>query len=303
MNARILANHEDYRVTLHQADEKPSEKLVVTFGGKGSGLSEIGFGTSFCLKNKWDTVYVAQKPKTQYQQLSLDQFFDALHPVANGRDLVFYGSSLGAYASFYYGGIFDAQIIGIAPLLPAWPPCNPLPHEAVPVLHEPLEEVAKSNRTPIVLYDPNERLDQIMMSRMILPSYPDTRIIKMDFAGHMLLLYLAKAKLINKVAYSLVERAEMAEVDLPTETSALWLFNKARHLASSDPLQARVHYEKSLALEPSRQVLTNLIDLLIRTGDHELAKERIEWARSSNDERLTLPPGLQNRIKNAGIVA
>jgi len=48
-----------------------------------SGLTEQGFGTKFAAKHGYDHVYVAQKPGSWYQELSLEEFEEALWPLVS----------------------------------------------------------------------------------------------------------------------------------------------------------------------------------------------------------------------------
>lgn len=104
MGRTTLAAHDDYLITLHHAEKPEVGPLVITFGGQPSKRTPEGFGTGFCLANDWDTIYVAQRAGTQYQGLDASTFRDAVAPVADGRDTVCYGSSLGGYAALFWRG-------------------------------------------------------------------------------------------------------------------------------------------------------------------------------------------------------
>ena len=93
-----LASTDDYQITYHESPKGPGGPLVVTFGGQDSKLTPTGFGTGWCQRWGWETIYVAQRKATQYQYLPLDAFLDAVSPFCKGRDVVCYGSSLGATA-------------------------------------------------------------------------------------------------------------------------------------------------------------------------------------------------------------
>lgn len=93
---QTLARTDDYLITLHRPDRPSADVIVITFGGMPSGLAASGFGTTFCLSKGWTTIYVAQRALSQYQGLDLAAFQAAVAPVVDKRDMVCYGSSLGA---------------------------------------------------------------------------------------------------------------------------------------------------------------------------------------------------------------
>lgn len=288
----LLADGPDYRITLHHATRrKPADgskrvtaPLVITFGGAPSGLSAAGFGTGWALALGWDTIYVAQRTETQYQLLSQDAFADAIAPVAAGRDVVCYGSSLGGYAALYFGGALDCRIVAAAPMLPAWPPLQRPLVDMIPILHLPLEQARRSSRSPVVLYDPMVAADQKMVGSMVLPAYPNTRFIRLEFSGHTVLQMLARTKLINKVLPPLLGEDRIVEFTVDTDNS-IWHFQKGRHLMHDQPIEARMHFERSLELEPSRHVASNLLVLLLRGGDKIAAQALIDHVAR------TAPPG------------
>lgn len=81
MPAITLADHPDYRITMHTPDAAaPSDKLVVTFDGQPSDLNDRGFGTDLCMAHGWTNIYVAQRHGTQYQGLGIDRFFEVVSP-------------------------------------------------------------------------------------------------------------------------------------------------------------------------------------------------------------------------------
>lgn len=147
---KTLAAHADYLITLHHGANADAGPLDITFGGQPSKLTASGFGTGWCLGKGWDTIYVAQRAETQYQDLPLEAFVGAVAEVIEGRDVVCYGSSLGAYAALYYGGSIDARIIAAAPMLPAWPPLK-RPKDAIPLKHLPLNDVPRSRHEPVLI--------------------------------------------------------------------------------------------------------------------------------------------------------
>ncbi|RDW12787.1 hypothetical protein [Paracoccus thiocyanatus] len=272
----------------------------MTFGGQPSGLAASGFGTGWCLGKGWDTIYVAQRAGTQYQDLPLDAFVAAVAPVVSGRDVVCYGSSLGAYAALYYGGSIDARIIAAAPMLPAWPPLNRV-KDAIPLRHQPLQDAPRSRHAPVLLYDPMVPDDKTMVESMVLPRYPDARAITVEFAGHTILQMLARSGLISQILVPLFLEDRIVEFELDPKDNSIWHFRKGRHLMRDDPQRARQHLERSLDIEPSRHVIGNLLSLLLRLGDDLAAQRLVDRVRASDHPEMRIPPGNLERARAAGL--
>lgn len=290
-----LAGGDGFLITLHPAPRTPhpapkgpDEVLVITFGGQPSGIASSGFGTGWCLQYGWDTIYVAQKHGTQYQQLDLKSFAEAVLPVADGRDIVCYGSSLGAYAAIYFAGAIDARVIAAAPMLPAWPPLG-RDADAIPLLHQPLSAAPKTTRSPIVLYDPMVPADRKMIDQMIRPAYPNGRYVELEFAGHTVLQSLNRSKLLKPFIIGAIERDEVIEINRDVEQDPLWHYQKGRHVSKSEPALARHHFERSLELAPSRHTAANLLVTLMRLGDRVAAQAVLDEYREHPDHPLPEP--------------
>lgn len=305
----ILADGPDYRLTLHRAHGPKAEEnarigggpLVVTFGGAPSNLSEAGFGTGWCQARGWDTVYVAQRKGTQYQQLDQATFAAAMAPICQGRDVVCYGSSLGGYAALYFGGTIGSRIVAVSPMLPAWPPLGRSEVDIVPILHKPMEQGPFSPHSPVIIYDPIVSADQKMVEGMVLPAYPASRMIRLEFAGHTVLQMLARIGIINQVLTPLIAEDKIIDFEVNTD-NPIWHFQKGRHLLHTAPEVARVHLERCLELEPSRHVAGNLLVLLLRIGEREAAQALIDRIAAQNNApgRGIAAPSLA-RAKAAGM--
>jgi len=286
-----LADHPDYRITLHRTKyrkEGVTPKMVITFGGQPADLADSGFGTKFCLSSGWDTIYVTQRVHTQYQGLSIEAFWDAIAEQCEGREVVCYGSSLGAYAALYYGGSLDARIVAAAPMLPAWKPLGLRPFADVEVTHQPMADGPLSTSVPIVMYDPMIPNDLRIVKEMVQPAYPDARLVEVPFGGHTVLATLGKAQLLKDVIVSMIDDDVILNFERPGEGTATYHGEKARYLMRTDKLAARAELEKSLVLAPSPRNLGALIKLLISTRDLDAAQQLIDRALSSGDPQMRI---------------
>ena len=265
----ILAEREDsYRITLHRAEtNRVSDDIVVTFAGQPGDIADAGFGTGFALSHGYDTIYVAQKHETHFQKLSADEFLAAVRPVTEGRRVVAYGSSLGAYAALYFGGAIGADIIAAAPLLPPWPSLRNPRYAGFSLQHKPLPEATRSNGRVTVLFDPAQRPDKIFMDEAVRPAYPDADYIALPHAGHTVLKTLQRAGLLSDVMLPLLRGEPCPKVDLPTEGFEPWhLAMGGACLVAGEHLEAERHGRAALAQEVSGQAVSIVTRSLLKAG-------------------------------------
>lgn len=301
MTGRTIADHADYRITLHQASDRPTEKLIVTFGGQPSGLAAKGFGTDYLHGLGHDSLYVAQRHGTQYQGLSVEEFQAHVAELAEGRDVICYGSSLGAYAALYYGGSIDARIIAAAPMLPAWRPLRNRVYAGLEVQHRDLSEVPRSRHKPVAIYDPMMRADVKVIEEMVRPAYPDLRELRLPYAGHTVLITLAHARHLKAVIGALLDRDELLDVSMPTDGFAIWHYQRGRHLRTTDLPQARAEIERSLALQPTKQAVAELLRILVALRDLPAAQALLDSAGASDSPQMKLIPSAVAFAQRAGL--
>lgn len=294
---------DEFEITLHRAAETPSEKLVITFGGQPSGISQKGTGTDFALSLEYDTIFVAQKHGTQYQGLSLAQFEDIVGPVArNWDDVICYGCSLGGYAALYFGGILNARIIAAAPMLPAWKRLAIPSYADLSVRHIALKYTPLSSHNPVVIFDPMIARDQLLIDEMVLPAYPDARQVRVPYAGHTVHVALSQAKLLDPILQTFIDDDVVLDFDPPAEGTATWHGERGCHLISSDPRLARIELEKSLAIEPSRRIFNQLIQCLVDLGELGTAQDLLDFARKKPNKHSELSPPRRIKLLKAGLV-
>ena len=259
-----LDQGDDFLITYHEPAKaaRDDRKIVITFGTLQSDLAVSGFGTKLMLNTGHATVYVAARRGTQYQGLSLDTFYNALFPITDGRPTVCYGASLGAYASMYYGGTLNADILAAAPQLPAMPALGMRHAQTIPIIHEPMLSVPRSCGATFTLWDPHEGPDNILVTQYIQNMYPDGTYDQMPFYGHKILETLAAHGVVKKYVLDVLENFQKTNVDRPTETSAIWTCNFGKKVfREQDPEAALPYFEKSFTLQPSSEN----IQLLART--------------------------------------
>lgn len=300
---QVLADHSDYRITLHRSESvRPSPLLVVTFDGQPTDLRNEGFGTALCRAQGWDNIYVAQRYGTQYQGLSVDDFYAAVSPLCEGRDVVCYGSSLGGYAALYFGGCLNARIIAAAPMLPAWRPLKNRAYADLPIHHLELCETPLSAKAPAIIYDPMREQDKDVVDRMVLKAYPSARLIEVPYGGHTVLITLSQAKLLKPITLSLLEHDEVIEFTPPGKGTAIWHAERGRQLIRQSETDAAIQeLETSLSLQARKQTFCNLINALLRKNDLTAVQQKLDAGRGN--PQLTVVPSLRKRLETLGLTA
>lgn len=298
---RILARTDDYQVTLHESPQATSGPLVITFGGQPTNISPSGFGTDFLLKHGFDTVYVAQRVGTQYQGLSTDTFFDVLAEHCKGRDVICYGSSLGGYAALYYGGVLDARIIAAAPMFPSWPPLNRKPFADLRITHCELKDSPRSSKQPVVIYDKHIAPDRFLVQNMVLPAYPNARLVEVEYTGHAVLIPIQRAGLLTDFILQLINNDTIIPLNLPTDTCHLWTLYKGIALLKEETAEARQLLRQSLALRPNRVAFEVLLGSLLRSDLVEDAQNLVDAHSTEDGPTFKINQGILNLMSSKGV--
>lgn len=294
VNSGVIASTDGYMITKHLASNQPTDKLLISFGGLPSGLKKSGFGTSFALGLGCDAIYVAQRAGSQYQELSLEDFVDAVLPHTHGKDVLTYGSSLGAYCSIYYGGAIDARIISSAPKNSAHPSMRKKRFEDVEFRHKLYRDNPRSSKPPLILYDPHRSEERNFIDENVREVYPDAHYREFPFAGHTVLATMQHSGVLKNFVTSYIFKNEIVDVSLRTEDSYIWHAEKARYYRTGNASQREnkisqilEHAYKSMELEPNQEALQVLITTLRELGRHgEVASLYKRWTEHSTPIKL-----------------
>lgn len=298
---KVLVSQEEYRIVLHQAGDVPSEKIVITFSGLPHTLDDKGFGTDYCLAHGWDNIYVSQLRGTQFQGLSREAFVAAVTPELEGKDVICYGSSLGGYAAFYYGGSLDARIIAAAPVFPALLDNWANKPNALEVVHDNLADVPRSSQPPFVIYDPLQVLDKRFVDRAILPVYRETlRLEEYPLGGHMVLDTLKRTNQMSFIT-RLIECDEMPNLKPLQPGDVEYHLQYGRLLRGQDQDKAIEELEKAQAILPSNRIMVNLLPALIKRGDIDRAQEIINQAQEACDNDQRIVGRFRDELIDAGL--
>ena len=152
------------------------------------------------------------------------------------------------------------------------------------LIHNRLEDTPKSPTPPAVIYDPKMSRDSLVVEKILKPIYPEIRILEVPYSGHTVLVSLGEYGLLKQVIRSLVEDNVLLSPELPTETSAIWLRQRAKEIKRKNPAKAKAMLVRSLDMRPSKDTASVLLSLLIKLGDMKEAKVLID-AQSKGKKR------------------
>src|SRR5690625_4352730 len=293
-----LAESPGFLITYHK-NEKPTDKVGISFGGLPSKRTSTGFGSSFILKQGFDHIFVAQQEGSQYQELSVEDFVQAVEPYIIGKNVFTYGSSLGAYAALYYGGSIDAAIISSAPKNSAHPYMLKKRFSQIDFKHKTkLEDVPKSLRQPIVLFDPHRSEDKKIIQNWIKPAYPNARFLEFPFAGHTVLNTMQKSGVLKPFVTSYIDNGEIIPVALQQEGSYIWHAEKGRKLWSESRVtESKEQFKISLEIAHNNEAAAGLVRVYLSENQPYLAQELVEKHLKETGGYKGIPLSLRQRIK------
>lgn len=245
--SKILAETEDYRITLHDIGSKTT---IITFGYWGSGISRKGFGTDFCLKNGFNNIYVCCKGAQRFQHLSLDTFTNTVKDVLKSKDVITYGLSLGGYAAIYYAAHINARIVAFSP--------RNLSHPATPRIkqtftHTQIYENAVTRHPPIIIIDPFDQTDFTFITKAIAPAYKKMHVIHIDNAGHSCFGAIKSSGKLGPFLLNLFA-GKVDQIDVENKYKAEFLAQKAQAYMHTEG-HAEPYIRALIQLDPSRRTL------------------------------------------------
>lgn len=264
-SGEVLAEGEGYLITYHAA-KTPSDKLLISFGGLPSSKTWVGFGSDFAIKSGYHHIFAAQAPGSQYQELSLETFCNAVMPVCEGKDVYTYGSSLGGYCAIYYAGVINAQAIAAAPKNSAHPSLKHNLKKPIEFKHRELVDAPKSKKEPIIIFDPYQREESRFIDKLILPAYPDAKLVKVEFSGHLVLQVMSNHKVLKDFMHGVIDEGSVPAIVYDAEACYIWNYEKARVLYREGDFSGAAKYlENSILLkdvDSSRRFLSKIKEKL-----------------------------------------
>lgn len=274
VHVSVLAKTENFQITHHDIG---SDTTVVTFGFLLAGMGDKGFGTEFCLKNGFNNIYVCNKGKQRYENLSLNEFTDAVRASLQGKKVFTYGASLGAYAAIYYAAHIDARIVAFSPRNSAHPVTGLVEQKFT---HSDIADNPVSSHTPIVILDPFENTDFKFLTKAVAPAYKKIQFVHVDNAGHSSFGAVMRSGELKRFLLNIFT-GKFQNIHIDDKYKIQYLARKAKALMHSRE-DAELHIRNLLEVEPSKIAI-------------ELAKEFMV----KHKQPLDLPPVTTQQIRRS----
>ncbi|MES2923653.1 MAG: hypothetical protein V4819_19005 [Verrucomicrobiota bacterium] len=166
-------------------------------------------------------------------------FLEAVGDICRGKNVVAYGSSLGAYAAFYFGGPLGAKILAASPRSSVDDCITKFSKRwsHVKWRHGKISDHKTSPEKPVVFWDPlADKRDKVYLQERILPAYPELEIIPIPQGGHSTFKYLRDKKILKDVFLSVVrddfsaartkELLELSPGFGEDRTTGIWVFSQ-----------------------------------------------------------------------------
>lgn len=224
-----IAEGENYSLTHYNQN---SEITFITFNGTKTTKKTIPFGMSFIIKNGWNLISVAQDNDTQYQDLSLEVFHNAISPVIIKKEVYAYGVSLGGYCALYYGGSIDATIIAASPKNSAHPSINLTRFQKLNFNHKSFSEIPVTKKKVYITYDPTINADKNFIFNIISSAYLHPEYLPIENGTHMILQSFLKANILKLYIYSIVYN--QYDSDIANYITAKCMYSQERYNEAFD---------------------------------------------------------------------
>lgn len=281
----VLADEPGHRI-VHQPAEEPSSVLLIGFGGPNSGDADRGIGHRLAARRGYDYIFVSRAASSQYQDLSLEAFVDAVGETAAQHDrVVAYGAAVGGYAAVYYGGAIGAKVIAASPRNPAHPSAGSRRHREQPFRHREISEQPTSQVAPVILCDPQRDEDVRFIEDHIRPVYPGGDYLQFPYTGRRVLEVLRENGLADEFLVSVIEADTVPPIELPTDGEPTYHAERGRELARQGRwVEAERHLVEALRLRPTRSAVLSLGRVYAQTDRPAALAELEAQARTHQSE-------------------
>ncbi len=203
IKSEVLEEQEDYKITYY---DRGSNITLVTFNGTKTTKTRKPFGLSIAMINNWNLISVAQDNDTQYQSLSLENFYEIVKPVILNKEVYSYGASLGGYCAIYYGGCIEATIIAASPKNSAHPSITASRFEDLTFNHKGFDKIPVTTKEVYIVYDSTIRSDVKFIDEQVALAYPQPNLLPIENGTHQVLQTLLGAGVLKLYVHSIVNK-------------------------------------------------------------------------------------------------
>jgi len=280
----VLFDNGESRIEYYKKLSK-TDTVVITFDSINMVWKNPPFAFNLIIKQNVDIIAIRKKRKSTYQQdLSLDNFFNSVNFLVEGyEDKVAYGFSLGAYAALYYASTLNCRILALSPRLSIHPIYGrtkmigkfEFKHTELPNYNPKI--------SPIIVYDPKNRLDNIYVNKWLITSFPNAQMVEIPYAGHGMGPHLKNMGVLKEFILTVIndKKAPIYKKELRKRSATYYRVLGDACLKRNKPNWALQLVEKALKLIPESNLCMRLkIHVLKRL---ELYGQAIQFAETSKE--------------------
>lgn len=208
----ILFDNGESRIEFYKRFQH-TETVVITFDSINMVWKNPSFAFNLLIRQNVDIIAVRKrKAKTYQQDLSLNDFLNSVQSLAQTyNDKISYGFSLGAYASLYYASNLNCRILALSPRLSIHPVYGKtkmkgkykFKHRKTPVYNESI--------SPIIVYDPKNKLDHRYINKGLLPYFPNAKLVRVPYGGHGMGPHLKKMGLLKTFILTVIHEKKVPD--------------------------------------------------------------------------------------------
>lgn len=272
-----LFDNGESRIEFYKALRKTNQ-VMITFDSINMVWDDPSFAFNLLIKQNVDIVAVRKKRTKTYQQdLSLKDFIDTVNLLVEGyKDKIAYGFSLGAYGALYYASTLNCRILALSPRLSIHPQYGKEKMKGRFEFNHNNLPAYNSNITPIIVFDPKNKLDNTYINEGLLRVFPNANLVKVPYGGHGMGPHLLKMGLLKEFLLTVIHTEDQPKYrkELRKKSFAYyrelgnaclkrnklrWALQLAEHalyLAPEDDLSIRLKINTLSKLERYREAIT-----------------------------------------------
>lgn len=189
----ILFDNGETRIEFYKK-VTPVNQIVVTFDSINMQWQEQPFSYQYLKRKNVDIMAVRKrKAKTYQQDLSQEDFVKTTEVILKKySDKVAYGYSLGAYNALYYASLINCRIYSISPRLSIHSIYGRKPMMSKYQFKDNISLPYNNEISPIVVYDPKNKVDKRYIQNEVLKQFPKTNVIEVQYGGHAMAHHLLR---------------------------------------------------------------------------------------------------------------
>lgn len=190
-----------------------TDAIALTFDPIDTTVKNPPFGFKALNKQHFDIIAVRKRKEETYQQdLSKEEFEKTVQNVVQGyQDKIAYGASLGAYQALYYTSALNCRVLSLSPRLSVHPKYGKEDVIAKETFRHTFEIPTNAKISPIILFDPKNKMDRKFMNQGLKQSFPNGRFVEFPYGGHKMTTHLRNMGLLKEYLISFVYSNQIPE--------------------------------------------------------------------------------------------